>query len=166
MPITRTSSSIARLQCETNAFGCPELIALVGPQTDTHLNYLDLMQPRSKATLLPHAVVEFQGRPLLYLVDDLESRPGLSPIDKRAHDLGQLLANRSEHALLGIVRPGELTLYPVNLDRTVLNNSGPVTISVDAPEAPLFFQRLATGSFSLKGKLKPRIMYLMKFIVF
>ena len=152
MPVTRTSSSIDRLQCETSAFGCPELITLVGPQTDTHLNYLDLMQPRRKATLLPHAVVEFQGRPLLYLVDDLESGPGLSPIDKRAHDLGQLLANRSEHALLGIVRPGELTLYPVNLDRTVLNNSGPVTISVDAPEAPLFFQRLATGSFSLKGQ--------------
>ena len=73
-------------------------------------------------------------------------------MDRRAHDLGQLLANRSEHALLAIVRPGELTLYPVNLDRAVLNKAEPVTISVDAPEAPLFFQRLATGSFALKGQ--------------
>ena len=145
MPATRTSSSVARLERETSAFGCPELITLVGPQTDTHLNYLDLMQHRSKATLLPHAVVEFQRRPLLYLVDDLKSGPGLSQIDERAHDLGQLLANRSEHALLGIVRPGELTLYPVNLDRAVLNDAARVTIYVDAPEAPLFFQKLATG---------------------
>ena len=152
MPATHTASSVARLERETNAFGCPELITLVGPQTDTHLNYLDLMQPRRKATLLPHAVVEFQGRPLLYLVDDLESGTGPSPIDKQAHDLGQLLANRSEHALLGIVRPGELTLYPVNLDRAVLNSARPATISVDAPEAPLFFQRLATGSYSLEGQ--------------
>ncbi len=152
MQVTQTSSSVARLERETNAFGCPELITLVGPQTDTHLNYLDLMQPRSKATLLPHAVVEFQGRPLLYLLDDLESGQGQSPIDNRAQDLGQLLANRSEHALLGIVRPGELILYPVNLDRAVLNNARPVTIFVHEPDAPLFFQRLATGSISLKGQ--------------
>ena len=152
MPETRTSSSVARLERETKAFGCPELIALDGPQTEAHLNYLDLMQPRSNATLLPHAVAEFQGRPLLYLLDDLESGSGLSPIAPQVHDLGQLLANRSEHALLGIVRPGELTLYPVNLDRAVLNNAGSVTIFVDAPEAPLFFQRLATGSFSLEGQ--------------
>ena len=152
MPVTRTSSSVARLEGETKAFGCPELITLDGPQTDAHLNYLDLMHTQSEATLLPHAVAEFQGRPLLYLVDDLESGPGLSPLDQRAHNLGQLLANRSEHALLGIVRPGELTLYPVNLDRTVLDDARSVTLSVDSPDAPLFFQRLATGSFSLKGQ--------------
>ena len=154
MQVTRTSSSVARLERETKAFGCPELITLDGQQTDAHLNYLDLMQIQSKDTLLPHAVAEFQGRPLLYLLDDLESGPGLSPLDQRAHNLGQLLANRSEHALLGIVRPGELTLYPVNLDRAVLDDARSVTLSVDSPDAPLFFQRLATGSFSLKGQVQ------------
>ena len=152
MPVTRTSSSVARLERETKAFGCPELITLDGPQTDAHLNYLDLMQVQNEAALLPNAVAEFQGRPLLYLVDDLESDPRLSPIDQRAHNLGQLLANRSEHAMLGIVRPGELTLYPVNLDRAVLENAQSVTLSVDSPDAPLFFQSLATGSFSVEGQ--------------
>ena len=152
MLTTYTSSSIARLERETKAFGCPKLIMLDEPKTDAHLNYLDLMQVQKEATLLPHAVAEFQGRPLLYLIDALESDSGLSSIDQRAHNLGQLLANRSEHAMLGIVRPGELTLYPVNLDLAVLKNAPPVTLSVDSPGAPLFFQRLATGSFSLKGQ--------------
>ena len=152
MPVTHTSQSIDRLQREAIAYGCPELITLVGPETDTHLNYLDLMQSSSTTTLLPDAVVEFQGRPLLYLIDDLQRSPASDVIDEKAQDLSQLLANRSEHALLGIVRPGELTLYPINLDRTILSNTHPVIVSVTEPEAPLFFQKLATGSFSLEGQ--------------
>ena len=152
MPVTSTPQSTARLQQEAIAFGCPELITLDGPKTDTHLNYLDLMQSKRTTTLLPDAVVEFQGRPLLYLVDDLQHNPTSVLIDEQAQDLSQLLANRNEHALLGIVRPGELTLYPINLDRKVLSNTHPVTISVETPEAPLFFQKLATGSFSLEGQ--------------
>ena len=152
MSVTPTLSSASRLEHETKAFGCPGLITLDGAQTDAHLNYLDLMQARSEATLLPHAVAEFQGRPLLYLLDDLESGLGPSPIDQRAHNLCQLLANRSEHALLGIVRPGELTLYPINLDRAVLQDAPSVTLSVGSADAPLFFQRLATGSYTLEGQ--------------
>ena len=152
MPVTDTSRSIVCLQREAIAYGCPELITLVGPQTDTHLDYLDLMQSSRTTTLLPDAVVEFQGRPLLYLVDDLQRSPASDLIGEKAPDLSQLLANRSEHALLGIVRPGELTLYPINLDRTILTNTHPVSISVKEPDAPLFFQKLATGSFSIEGQ--------------
>ena len=151
MPVTHRQST-ARLQQEAIAFGCPELISLDGPQTDTHLNYLDLMQSRRATTLFPDAVVEFQGRPLLYLVDDLQRSPASVPIYEQTQDLSQLLANRNEHALLGIVRPGELTLYPINLDRAVLSNTDPAIVNVQAPEAPLFFQQLATGSFSLEGQ--------------
>ena len=148
----QTLSSVSRLERETKAFGCPELITLDGPQTDAHLNYLDLMKAQDETTLLPNAVAEFQGRPLLYLLDDLESGPGPSLIDQRAHGLCQLLANRSEHALLGIVRPGELTLYPINLNRAVLQDAPSVTLSVISPDAPWFFQRLATGSYTIEGQ--------------
>ena len=151
MPPTAISP-IPDLQREANAFGCPDLISLQGPQTDAHLEYLDLTGPRTEAPLLPHAIAEFQGRPLLYLLDDLESTLEPKPTDQRAHDLGQLLANRSEHAVLGVIRPGELTLYPVNLDRSVLDRAPVVTISRDAPDAPFFFQSLAAGSFSLDGQ--------------
>ena len=37
-----TPSQIADLQRHAEAFGCPELIALHGPQTEAHLDYLDL----------------------------------------------------------------------------------------------------------------------------
>ena len=152
MSVLSTSVSVAQLEQETRAFGCPELIALDGPETEAHLNYLDLMQGHSEAPFLPHAVAEFQGRPLLYLLDDLESGPRPGPKDQHAHTLGQLLANRSEHALLGIVRPGELTLYPINLDRAVLEESPSVKLTVDSPDAPLFFQKLAAGSYSIEGQ--------------
>ena len=147
-----TASPIAELQRQAHAFGCPELISLHGPQTEAHLDYLDLAGSRANAKLLPHAVAEFQGRPLLYLLDDLERKLEASSVDKRAHDLGQLLANRSEHAVLGVVRPGELTLYPVNLDRDVLEKAPAVMISGDTPDAPFFFHNLASGSFSLDGQ--------------
>ena len=148
---SNATNPIADLQRQTDAFGCPELISLGEPQTEAHLDYLDLTGSQTKAPLLPHAVAEFQGRPLLYLLDDLERRLEASSADQRAHDLGQLLANRSEHAVLGVVRPGELTLYPVNLNRAVLDNTPSVTISHDTPDAPFFFQSLASGSISLDG---------------
>lgn len=151
---TAATSLIADLQHQADAFGCPELISLHGPQTEAHLEYLDLTGSRTKAPLLPHAVAEFQGRPLLYLLDDLGRTLETSTADKRAHDLGQLLANRSEHAILGVVRPGELTLYPVNLDRSVLDRTPSVTILGNTPNAPFFFQSLASGSFSMDGQPK------------
>lgn len=150
MPAAQVSA-IADLQRHADAFGCPKLIALDGPQTDAHLDYLDLTGSRTNAQLLPDAVAEFQGRPLLYLLDDVK-HGSASSTDQHAHDLGQLLANRSEHAVLGVVRPGELTLYPVNLDRAVLVDAPSVTISGDSPDAPFFFQSLASGSFSLYGQ--------------
>lgn len=151
MPSTATSP-IADLQREADAFGCPELISLEGPKTEAHLDYLDLTESRTKAKLLPQAVAEFQGRPLLYLLDDLQRALETGSVDENVHDLGQLLANRSEHAVLGVVRPGELTLYPVNLDRAVLDDAPSVTITHDSPDARFFFQTLASGSFSLDGQ--------------
>lgn len=151
MPVTPPSPSIARLKRETVKIGCPELIALDGSPTAEHLNYLDLMRGRSEAALLPHAVAEFQGRPVLYLVDSLSRDTLSSPTNEQVRDLSQLLANRSEHAVLGVVRPGDLTLYPVNLNRAELDAARPTSLPLDTPD-PLLFQSLATGSFALAGQ--------------
>jgi type I restriction-modification system DNA methylase subunit len=132
-----------------NKIGCPELIALDGPPSADHLNYLDLMSSRRHMVLRPHAVAEFQGRAILYLVDDLGEQP--HPTDAQIRDLGQLLANRSEHAMLGIVRPGELILYPVNLSRAELDAATPKPFPL-ANADPLLFQSLATGLFTLEGQ--------------
>lgn len=154
MPATTTSPTLARLTRETKKFGCPELVALDGPPDADHLNYLDLLPGRSAAPLLPQAVAEFQGRPVLYLLDGIGEDGQAQTTAQEVRDLGQLLANRSEHACLAVVRPGELTVYPLNLDREQLKQAQPHIITVAAPEAPIFFQSLATGVLSLKGQAK------------
>ena len=61
----------------------------------------------------------------------------------QAHDiqnLQTLLANRSEHACLGVVKPGSLEVYPINLDRQVLAQANFKTILISEPDAATFFQ--------------------------
>lgn len=141
------SPSVALLEQEMRKIGCPELIALDATPSPAHLNYLDLMsRPRH---LRPHAVAEFQGRPILYLISSL--RDQILPTDAQIRGLGQLLANRSEHAALGIVRPGELTLYPINLSRTEIDGATPKFVSLSNAD-PLLFQSLATGLVTIDGQ--------------
>lgn len=149
--MSTASRSLARLEREALKLGCPPLLSLDASATPEHLAYLDLLTNKEPGTLLPDAVAEFQGRPLLYLVDGLEVG-SKSPSHDEMRALSRLLANRSEHAVLGLVRPGELALYPLNLSREALKGSGPVIRSFADPDAPMFFQSLATGSFSLPGQ--------------
>ena len=51
------------------AYGCPDLVDLASNPTSAHLEYLDLLPDRSPSPLLPDAVAEFQGRAVMYLVD-------------------------------------------------------------------------------------------------
>lgn len=143
------STTLARLEREMSKIGCPQLIALDGSPSADHLNYLDLMATRRPTGLRPHAVAEFQGRPILYLVDDMGDHT--HPTDEQVRDLGQLLANRSEHAMLGVVRPGELTLYPINLSRAELDAAKPKPFKLTKAD-PLLFQTFATGLFTLQGQ--------------
>jgi type I restriction-modification system DNA methylase subunit len=149
MPADRSSQTIARLERELSKIGCPELIALKGPADADHLNYLDLMGGYIDAALRPDAVAEFQGRPALYVIDNMGDGAPLTNVQMR--DLGQILANRSEHAVLGVVRPGELTLYPVSLDRAALEAAEPKAFSLSDAD-PLLFQSLATGAVTLEGQ--------------
>lgn len=149
--MTSPPTPIARLQREVDKFGCPQLLALDIPATADHLAYLDLMMGRSKRSPLPDAVAEFQGRPLLYLVDGLVD-DGVSASQDEMRALSRLLANRSEPALLGLVRPGELVLYPLNLSEDALKKAAPVIRSTTDPDASMFFQSLATGSFAVAGQ--------------
>ena len=149
MPFGHASHPIARLERELSKIGCPELIALEGPADADHLNYLDLMGGRIHSSLRPNAVAEFQGRPVLYVIDNMDEDARVSDVHIR--DLGQILANRSEHAVLGVVRPGELTLYPVSLDRAALEAAEPVAFSLSNAD-PLLFQSLATGAITLDGQ--------------
>jgi hypothetical protein len=139
------------LEKECRKFGFPPLISLDGEPSPAQLSYLDLLRARktakAKGRILPDAVAEFQGRPLLYLLD------GSTTIAARTQvrNLQLLLANRGEHAWFAIVQPGQMTVYPINLEPRQLDAAVPEVITVADPRCPLFFQTVASNTHSLTG---------------
>ena len=91
--------------------------SLDGEPTPRHLDYLDLLKISGNGSLKVDAVAEFQSRPLLYIVSGDQIR---NSDNEKMLDLQCLLANRGEMAYLGVLSPGELNVYPINLDRSVL----------------------------------------------
>ncbi|MCF7790096.1 MAG: SAM-dependent methyltransferase [Prosthecobacter sp.] len=153
---TPLSKNDQRLADAVSAFGCPGIVSLRNEQKQSpaHISYLDLLsdQVQDEAGRLPDAVAEFQGKPVMYLIDAESGEPDLPS----RINLQQRLANRGDHAVLAIVRPGELVLYPLNLDRKTLNKNGlGTTIRVADPRAPFLFHEIATGSLAdLEGQPK------------
>ena len=131
------------------AFGCHDVLELGGEPSPRHLNYLDLLKISGKGILKVDAVAEFQARPLLYIVSGDQLRNSDS---EKILDLQCLLANRGEMAYLGILNPGELNVYPINLERSELARSVPTTIKRESSSAPLFFQSVVNGVFTLEGQ--------------
>ena len=139
------------LEKECRKFGFPPLVPLDGEPRPEQLRYLDLLHARkaarTKAWILPDAVAEFQGRPLLYLLDG-SSKVGTGV---EIRDLQLRLANRGEHAWMAVVQPGQMTIYPINLDPAQLDSAKPEIITVADPRCPFFFESLASGTHSLRG---------------
>ncbi|MGE9268022.1 MAG: N-6 DNA methylase [Verrucomicrobiales bacterium] len=93
-------------------------------------------------------MAEYQGKPVMYIIDAEAGEP--EPETRLA--LQQRLANRGDHAVLAIVRPGDLTLYPLNLDRETLNKEGVgKTIRASDSRAPFLFEQISTGALSELG---------------
>lgn len=153
---TPLSNRDQRLADSVSVFGCPSIVSLRDNQKQLpdHVSYLDLLsdQVQREAVRLPDAVAEFQGKPVMYLIDAESGEPDAA----ERVDLQQRLANRGDHAVLAIVRPGELVLYPLNLDRKTLNDYGlGTTVRIADPGAPFLFHQIATGTLTdLKGQPK------------
>ncbi len=131
------------------AFGCHDVVSLDDKTAPRHLDYLDLLNVSGSGSLKVDAVAEFQSRPLLYIVSGDQIR---KCDNEKMLDLQCLLANRGEMAFLGVLSPGELNVYPINLDRSVLAVSDKKTIKRESSAAPLFFQSVVNGVFTLKGQ--------------
>ena len=147
MPTAHTVETVNLLTGHALALGCPGLLFLHAEPTPDLLDYLDLVRRRN-SPLLPDAVAEFQGRPLLYLVNGAAlDRPAILKLQ-------QLLANRGDHACLGVATPGSLDVYPINLDADQLAEANFITIQLKKEGAAGFFQSLATRTFELDGQPK------------
>ncbi len=96
------------------------------------------------------AVAAYQGTALLYLLDassDVKSDADSLAVVRRQ------LANRSDPAWLGVVRPGSLEIFPIGFHETA--EYGPVrTIEERSATAPMFFQSLVHGTFEENHQLR------------
>lgn len=135
---------------EVKSYGCHEVVSLVHDPSPNQIEYLDLLKIHDSGALNVEAIAEFQSRPLLYIVDG--NKPENKKYRQEILDLQCLLANRGEKAFLGVLKPGELNVYPVNLDRQFLKEGKKKTIKSDSPEAPLFFQTVISGLLDIDGQ--------------
>jgi len=117
------------------------------------MNYLDLIAGADGGScnneLLPDAVAECQGRPLLYVISS--ARLGLETANRDAQlrQLRRTLGSRGERAYLGILEPGQLTVIPVNLSSDLPT---PERYVAGTGRALTFFSRLSLGEYDGKGE--------------
>ena len=133
------------------AYGCTSVIRLDEKlSAPVQLDYLDLLPKQSNHAPTLTAVAEHQGTALLYLVDasgDVKSdATSLAAVRRQ-------LANRSDPAWLGVLRPGSLEIFPIGFHEAA--DTRPVkTIDERSPTAPLFFQSLVHGTFEENHRLR------------
>jgi hypothetical protein len=154
LPSARTFN----LRAEVQSYGVSSssFLNLGGAVSSGLLDYLDLLprdddSPPPTGRLLPDGVVESQGRPLLFIVN--ESRLAQTPSEQELQlkTLRRKLACRGDRAYLARIRPGELAVVPVSLD-----DRTPVwkLYTPGTPEGLTFFTRLAHGQYDGGGEPK------------
>ena len=151
MPAPKPQSTERTLEERFAAYGCTAFVRLDEKLSQPEqLDYLDLLPKQSNHTPVLTAVAEHQGAALLYLVD--ASGAVKSDADSLATVCRQL-ANRSDPAWLGVVRPGSLEIFPIGFHETA--DSRPVTVIEErSATAPLFFQSLVHGTFKENNRLR------------
>lgn len=151
MPAASANAGIRPLADRLAAYGCTSFVRLDERlSSPAQLNYLDLLPKQSNHTPALTAVVEHQGAALLYLVDASED------VRSDAASLAAVrrqLANRSDPAWFGVVRPGSLEIFPIGFHEAA--DTRPVDVIEErSPTAPLFFQNLAHGTYQKNHQLR------------
>ena len=150
-----TTASFNRLTDKIKAYGAPPPICFEIGESPELINYLDLVTKKEN-TCLPAAVVEYQSRPILYLIenDRLSSTP--TERKKEIRSTKQLLANRGDIAYIGVINPGQLEVYPIDLKRYL---SGEIRVYENNRSSKTFFQSLALGTLKVKNQPNPDYVY-------
>jgi hypothetical protein len=140
-------------------YGCTDIVRLDGKLTKPEqLDYLDLLPTRSNETPILSAVAAHQGTALLYVLDAGD----VSTVSSSIGDLSRQLANRSDPAWLGVLKPGSLEIFPIGFHERA--SIQPVkTINKNDVSAPLFFQSLVHGTFEENSRLRARTTSIARF---
>lgn len=151
----KSNSSGRRLANQIKVYGAPPPLCFDTGESPELINYLDLVTKR-KHTHLPNAVVEFQSRPILYIVENDRLSVAPSTRKKELLSIKQMLANRGDIAYIGVLRPGQLEVYPIDLKKSL---SGKIQILEKDKGSHTFFQSLAFGTFKVKRHSNPDYVY-------
>ena len=143
------SSGSGPLAARLASYGCTDIVRLDEKlTTPDQLDYLDLLPTRSNETPILSAVAAHQGTALLYVLDAGD----IDTVSSSIGDLSRKLANRSDPAWLGVLRPGSLEIFPIGFHER--GGILPVkTINKDDVSALLFFQSLVHGTFDENSHL-------------
>ncbi len=151
MPARTSNSDPRSLAQRLASYGCTSLIRLDEKLSKPEqLDYLDLLPKQSNHTPALTAVAEHQGAALLYLVDaSSDARSDAASLAA----VRRQLANRSDPAWFGVVRPGSLEIFPIGFHESA--NTCPVTVVEEhSSTAPLFYQGLVHGTFEKNDRLR------------
>jgi len=150
MPVIKPEPDHRPLEQRLAAYGCTNVIRLDGKLSEpAQLDYLDLLPTRASRAPPLTAVAEHQGSALLYLVDACgDVKSDADSLVTVSHQL----ANRSDPAWLGVVRPGSLEVFPIGFHVTA--DTRPIIIEERSTTAPLFFQSLVHGTFENNHPLR------------
>lgn len=86
------------------------------------IQYLDLIEPArprsgDQSFTSPDAVIEFEGQPLLYVVDNRSMVNGAGVSQTAISQLLRLLACRGDPAYLAVLEHGQVVIHPVSLKK-------------------------------------------------
>ncbi|MFO1315462.1 MAG: N-6 DNA methylase [Burkholderiales bacterium] len=143
------ATSTVELRRELEALGAPRatILELQAPSPST-IEYLDLLRGVDRGAgedrrIQPAAVIEFERRPLLYVVE--ASALADDPVE-RNQDVATLrakLACRGDIAYLAVHDPGRITVYSLGLQRDL-----PEGVSVEVDKRPTFIQDLTINGWA------------------
>ncbi len=122
----------------------PSEILMLDRVDESTMEYLDLQRdwrrPAELNFVCPDAVLEINGRPLMYVVHAASLTQHDATRREQLFALRRVLACRGEASYIGIVEPGQITVVP---NYFAPDLSGAFSVRHDAPQAEFLVRNLA-----------------------
>lgn len=138
---------------QLRAFGASKsnIILLADAIADSSVfEYSDLLPNAPQKTIIPiSAVVESEGRPILYVVDGEEGKGFDTLTPERVDQLSSTLACRGHQSFLGILSFGKLEVFPCQFTESNLNS---IAVTSESNQAQNFLVDLQNGLISRNKK--------------
>ena len=147
------------LIAELERLGAPRSnIRLLDDPSPKNIPYLDLVRGvnvswDAKRRIRPQAVVEFERKPILYIIDGGSLAEGASEQSLEIASLRAKLASRGDPAWMAVRTPGRLTIYSLGFGDLLPDG---IAIEHGPGERRTFIQDLAFNGWEALDSAPPR----------